>query len=341
MKKVKFQNEARTKLRSNFAFEADAVSQRTASCCVRAPRGSTRRWASKTMNRMIRLLALSLSFLCVPVFAAEPLNLGVLEEPQCKDGAPRAVRPLFAKKNTEWLALNSKEAAAGFGLDRIEWTAAFDGKNIGQFISTDPRKDISPEWTYPRDHLHVLESGKALPEIKNKLKAFSGWCDAPQYYPIVLVSEPNFQDPEKWKRAAASVADKKELFRAFKEATKNASLCQVSKNDKPKPYNYGQDDLQIMAAYRNTQNEQLVSVTLRKQYFACDSELGWPETPIWFLLNNTFRHIGNNLTLIDAGDYDKDGKSEVLFWYSGYNRDGYVLFYNDFKNKADFIWSYH
>lgn len=28
---------------SNYAFEADAVRQRTVSCCVRAPRGSTRR----------------------------------------------------------------------------------------------------------------------------------------------------------------------------------------------------------------------------------------------------------------------------------------------------------
>ena len=34
-------------MRSNFAFEADAVSQRTVSCGVRAPRVSTRRWASE------------------------------------------------------------------------------------------------------------------------------------------------------------------------------------------------------------------------------------------------------------------------------------------------------
>jgi hypothetical protein len=32
----------------NFALEADAVRQRTVSCGVRAPRGSARRYASKT-----------------------------------------------------------------------------------------------------------------------------------------------------------------------------------------------------------------------------------------------------------------------------------------------------
>jgi len=31
------------KMKSNFAFEADAVKRRAVSCCVRAPRGSTRR----------------------------------------------------------------------------------------------------------------------------------------------------------------------------------------------------------------------------------------------------------------------------------------------------------
>jgi hypothetical protein len=46
MNKVKFQKEARTKLRSNFALESDAVRQRIVSCCVRAPRGSARRYAN-------------------------------------------------------------------------------------------------------------------------------------------------------------------------------------------------------------------------------------------------------------------------------------------------------
>jgi len=296
---------------------------------------------NKMMKTIIRSLSLTLAFLCIPVFAAEPLILGVLEEPQCKNDAPRAVRPVFAKINTEWLALSSKENAAGFKLDRIVWTAAFDGKNIGQFISSDPKMKISPEWTYPRDYLQVLESGQTLPEIKDKFEAFSGWCDAPRYRPIVLVSAPNYQDPEQWKRAAATVADKQKLFLAFREATKQAPQCQVAKNDKPKPYKYELGDLQIVTVFKNAQDRQLVSVTLRKQYYGCDSELGWPENPKWFFLGETVRYIGNNLSLIDAGDYDKDGKSEAIFWYSGYNRDGYVLFYNDFTSRADFIWSYH
>ena len=36
-------------VRSNFAFEADAVGRRTVSSSVRAPRGSTRRYVAKTL----------------------------------------------------------------------------------------------------------------------------------------------------------------------------------------------------------------------------------------------------------------------------------------------------
>ena len=46
------------------------------------------------------------------------------------------------------------------------------------------------------------------------------------------------------------------------------------------------------------------------------------------------------MELIDAGDYDNDGKSELLFWYSGYNRDGYILIYDDFRKSAEYIWGY-
>ena len=45
--------------------------------------------------------------------------------------------------------------------------------------------------------------------------------------------------------------------------------------------------------------------------------------------------------LVDAGDYDHDGKSEVLFTIEDYNRGGYRLLYDDFQKQALFEFSYH
>jgi hypothetical protein len=53
------------------------------------------------------------------------------------------------------------------------------------------------------------------------------------------------------------------------------------------------------------------------------------------------RFLGAGMWLVDAGDYDNDGKSEVLFSIDQYNRGGYILFYDDFKKQAVFEFSYH
>jgi hypothetical protein len=51
--------------------------------------------------------------------------------------------------------------------------------------------------------------------------------------------------------------------------------------------------------------------------------------------------IGAGIRLVDAGDYDNDGKSEVMFAINRYDEGGYELFYDDFKGHAVFQFSYH
>jgi hypothetical protein len=51
--------------------------------------------------------------------------------------------------------------------------------------------------------------------------------------------------------------------------------------------------------------------------------------------------LGNGIWLVDAGDYDNDGKSELVFSIDRYNQGGYELFYDDFKKHATFEYGYH
>lgn len=60
-----------------------------------------------------------------------------------------------------------------------------------------------------------------------------------------------------------------------------------------------------------------------------------------FAVTTCARFIARGLTLIDAGDYDGDGASELVFWYSGYNSDGYVLLRADLRRRVEYLWSYH
>ncbi len=45
--------------------------------------------------------------------------------------------------------------------------------------------------------------------------------------------------------------------------------------------------------------------------------------------------------LLDAGDYDGDGKSEVLFAIDGYDLGGYRFFYQNFNKSAEYVFAYH
>jgi hypothetical protein len=42
-----------------------------------------------------------------------------------------------------------------------------------------------------------------------------------------------------------------------------------------------------------------------------------------------------------VGTYDRDGSADVLFWYSGYNDDGFTLSYGGLTKHSDFRWNYH
>jgi hypothetical protein len=55
----------------------------------------------------------------------------------------------------------------------------------------------------------------------------------------------------------------------------------------------------------------------------------------WFVITpeRQVQYLGANMWLVDAGDYDNDGKSELVFSIDDYNRGGHKLFYNDFKQR--------
>jgi len=85
----------------------------------------------------------------------------------------------------------------------------------------------------------------------------------------------------------------------------------------------------------------LIALRLDNHGQVCDGPPEKDDWVHWFLLGRIPRYLGNQMALIDAGDYDGDGRSELLFWFSGYDRDGYVLMSEGFVRRASFLWNYH
>ncbi len=287
------------------------------------------------------LILLTSPLIFTPHLRAKPIIVAVLEQPQCKPHSPMAVRILFSKKGEKWLALDNAATAKTFDMSHITWTVAFDGRNLGDLKTFHPGFAIPYEWTYRRDRLLGISPNQEIPRIQNKEKEFQGWCSAPDYRPLVLVNEPNYKDPSAWRPFRPDGSCKKLLFTKFKAVVAVAHNCLNIQENKTSPFNYTARDLIIYKGYQNKAGEQLISIGLDSKQYNCDGPIETAWTPHWFLMGKEITYVGNHLSLVDAGDYDNDGKSEMMFWYSGYNKDGYTLFRDDFKNRFDYHWNYH
>jgi len=277
------------------------------------------------------------ALLAAQTSAGAELVVGVLEPVLCDKPQPVAVRPLFWKAVSGWQVLDSPAAIKAHLAPELDWTVAFDGRSLGSLRSRAPRKTLGPD-VFTRDYRHQVDATAEAYLRPNRKGAFTTWCDAPELRPVVLVSKPNYQDPARWKPASVEPELLQRAITAFKEGTSREPLCSVEERRvEPSPAN-----LVVDKSYRSSKQQVLLSLKLDQETTVCNSESSFPQGPRWFLISGKeVRYIGPDRFLVDAGDYDADGESELLFAYTGYNEDGYVLMYDNLRSEAKYSWSYH
>jgi hypothetical protein len=204
-----------------------------------------------------------------------------------------------------------------------------------------PGAPQTTDWFYARDKLY-LPVGK-YPSVRSR-GSFGGWCEAPSTRPLVLISQPLVEDPAGWKPLPVTNDYRQRLYNPMRLVLgrMNVFRCRDPEGAISEPFDFQPEDLKLYKGYRSKTDGILVSVGLDPEKYGCDgvSEPAW--LAHWFLLHDEqVDFIANGMELVDAGDYDSDGKSELLFWRSGYNRDGYVLVFDDLRQKAEYTWGYH
>jgi len=230
--------------------------------------------------------------------------------------------------------------------DKVNWTIAFDGKNIGKFYSSaTPLRFKDSSWADSIDTYHEPETND-LPTIGEVSIEFSSWALQKNYRPLTVVSEANSKDPERWKPFTPDKSIKKTLAPYFKKYMSAVLDLEFSKDT----------ELAYLKSYKSTLDDQLIHLGVKYykgEEMIVDYSLWFHIDSLGFVKNlNEFidkDYLGDgfidddysDVTLIDAGDYDNDGKSEILFWTSRYNGDGNVLFSNGFNDMTEYTWSYH
>jgi hypothetical protein len=304
-----------------------------------------------TIRMLLTVLGLSVTSLLVR--AAGPTSiLGVLEEIAGRyEGQSdfRGVRILFQKIGGEWQSFPSSchdevclQAITSKYPRAVTWNIALSGRGLGQVTGQTPKAFA----TYADIGLQEIISKSLVPSVGQRSEEYRGFTQSSVLRPLIANSQPFFKDPDAWKPARVTAENLRALRLQFRRRFPKVSSCANQGDETGKPWAYRDADIKIVKAYSSSRGWMVAQVLLvgnRCLEPPNDGSFADAFENQWFVRSprGQISFLGQGMVLVDAGDYDKDGRSELMFFKSGYNRDGYELFYDDFKRRVAFQFSYH
>jgi len=294
------------------------------------------------------LLVLFSTFICSGL-PGQNITLGILEDvPGIYADQPSSsmVRVVFRKNGDSWEAYPNDcrdQSCLRTITDKypreIAWTIAFDGKRLTQLTGQTPKEFKY----YSGVGLQEILNKANMPRIGQKSSAYSGFLETPVFRPLVAISQPYFSDEESWKPSQLTGNLAILLRRSFR--TKFPKMCRSSKKDETQlePFLYSDEDIKVVKSYASKKGWTIARLHLEGAVDCNDTEAGFEIDDPWFVVDSrrSVQYLDEGMWLVDAGDYDNDDKSELIFSIDRYNRGGYELFYDDFKKRAIFKFSYH
>lgn len=298
------------------------------------------------MMRFSRVL-LAVTILSISCSAQKTI-LGVLEDNRghyAGDPNRRTVRVVFEKKEGAWQAFQSDcpdqmclKTVTSLYPERVRWTIAFEGKKVGQVTSRTP---TDFQWYGDVGQQQII-SEDPIPTIGTHSHEFGGYSAAAVYRPLIANSQGYFSDPDRWKPIIVSAELMAALRRGFRY--KFPHFCRLSESDHSKltPFPYRDEDVTLVKSYRSASG--WVVARLHLEAIDCaDVEAGFDIDDPWFVVDTkrSISYLDSGMWLVDAGDYDNDGRSELIFSINRENAGGYEIYYDQFRRHATFKFNYH
>jgi hypothetical protein len=256
----------------------------------------------------------------------------------------RLIRPAFERTKTGWHNVDPTSVPA-----QVNWTVAFDGRSLGPVaskaipIGSKPNEGSSRYLTSVQE---IVTPATSIPSVGAPSEKYAPLAAGPTKgrRPLVVVSKPYTSDPDGWKRLPQppdAVADL--LRKAFRNEFPHPYRCKeeeiVQRN-----WKFPNSSLSFPTTYASNKGSFLVESSLNAGDCGYVDDPNDPGSSPWFFVtaDGRARRIGSFMSLLDAGDYDNSGRSEVIFILEQpEDTEGFVLFDADLHKDASLLWTYH
>lgn len=255
--------------------------------------------------------------------------------------ATRIITPAFEKDGNEWRQV--------VNLNRhITWTLAFDGKKLGELESQPIPNMASQKVTGPTDIQSILTPLDKIPSIGKPQARFNGNFGRLVRRPLVVISKPYFADPDHWVPRELPQQEMSDVRSTFRKTFRHLRQCDSSGEALKDDWKFPDSEIVMRKSYESNKHDFIVETKVLHNKCLFDAErddfqsLGGNQV-FYVASDHKVIFLGLQWELVDAGDYDADGNSEVIFYIAegkdiDVETEGYVLFYDDFRHNVRFVW---
>jgi hypothetical protein len=305
-------------------------------------------------------IALACVFVLGPALAGPDVLVGVVEaQPDSNAEAAQAkdhLRVAFRYQGGRWAAVcegkSSSRRNEGCDLPKadepLSWNVVFDGQVLGPVETRGWRNSDYYSFTGAL----ALATAPA-PSVEDAAAPFAAWWGQPAHRPLVAVhGSSGRQSQSTWRHDKVRSTDAGLAWPFFKANVPTIPNCRFSDEGVPlgKPRPSTISDMTVFDRVQLTSGSVLLGVRA-KGAEECAEESGFGSA-VWVVSparGKPFALAGfdrtgwaYSLRLVDVGDFAGYGASgQAVFYYSGYNEDGYILYYDNFRKHVDFTWGYH